>query len=86
MLIIACSAAGGRFVLTIPSDSCILDLQDGRIVCPVCRRRTDQVVLSETSADQLVVFCKWCKHELVVKIEDGLCQCLRQRLSARARA
>ena len=63
--------------MTIAGDSCKLKLIDGRIVCPLCSRRTDQIVLSGTSADQLVVFCKRCKCELTVKIEDGICQCLR---------
>jgi len=46
-------------------------VQEGRIVCPFCRRKTDQVVLEETSAENLIVYCKWCKRELHVKIENG---------------
>ena len=72
--------------MTDISEPCILELLDERIVCPVCQRKTDQVVKSETTAEMLIVFCKWCKHELTVTIENGRCQCLRQRLSARARA
>jgi len=65
---------------------CILELSGGRIVCPACRRKTDQAVLAETSAEMLVVFCKRCKREMTVKIENGNCQCLRLCHSARARA
>lgn len=49
----------------------ILEIRDGRIVCPVCGKKTDQAVLSETSAESLVVFCKQCKSRMLVKIENG---------------
>jgi len=65
---------------------CILGIKDGRVICPVCGRKTDQAVTPTTTAEDLVIFCKWCKHELTVKIEKGKIQCQRQRLSARARA
>jgi len=74
------------FLLTNAAGQCILELSGGRIVCPACRRKTDQVVLAETSAEMLIVFCKRCKREMTVKIENGNCQCLRLCLSARARA
>ena len=54
------------------NDLCrILELREGRIVCPHCGRVTDQVVLAETIATNLAVYCKRCKNTLQVKIEDG---------------
>ena len=49
----------------------MLELQDGRIICPDCGRTTDQVVMPETLAKDLAVFCKRCKRRLIVKIENG---------------
>jgi hypothetical protein len=57
----------------------MLEVRDGRIVCPVCGRLTDQPVLPETRADNLPLFCKRCKRRFVVRIENGSCLCLCAR-------
>ena len=46
----------------------MLKLKGGRIVCPVCRRKTDFKVLPETSASNLVIYCRQCGRENVVSI------------------
>ena len=58
-------------ILTNQTKWCSLDVSEGRIVCPVCQRKTDQVVTGDTRAENLVVYCKWCKRELTVTIENS---------------
>ena len=62
----------------------ILELSGGRIVCPACGKKTDQAVLADTAADRLPVYCKRCKREILVRIENRTCQCLSPSASARA--
>ncbi len=52
-----------------------LEVREGRIVCPICDTRTDQVILPDTQAVQLPVWCRKCKLRLLVTISDGECQC-----------
>lgn len=52
-----------------------LEVREGRIVCPICGTRTDQVILPDTQAVQLPVWCRKCKLRLLVTISDGECQC-----------
>jgi hypothetical protein len=52
-----------------------LEVREGRILCPVCGNKTDQVVLPSTIAVDLPVFCKRCKQQTLVTIEHGKCQC-----------
>ena len=58
--------AGGAFRM--------LKLRGGRIVCPACGRKTDFKVLPETSASNLVVFCRKCGSERTVSIVPRLPQ------------
>ena len=57
--------------MTNQTESRILAVRDGRVVCPVCGRKTDQVVLDDTFADNLAIFCKWCKNTGLVVIGNG---------------
>lgn len=52
-----------------------LEVRGGRIVCPICGSRTDQVILPDTRAAKLPVWCRRCKRQLLVTIADGECQC-----------
>ena len=52
-----------------------LEVREGRIVCPICGSRTDQVILPDTRAAKLPVWCRRCKRQLLVTISDGECQC-----------
>lgn len=48
--------------------------------CPVCRRGKLLKLIPETRAQGLVLFCKYCKHEVTVEIGAGVCRetCRRQ--------
>ncbi|MCI9473457.1 MAG: hypothetical protein HFF31_05535 [Flavonifractor sp.] len=50
-----------------------LKLKDGLIVCPVCRQKTNQVVREDTTARNLVLWCRNCKAVHLVDIEFGQC-------------
>lgn len=52
-----------------------LSVRNHKIVCPFCRRTTQQVVRSDTRAENLQVFCRGCKAEFVVNIAQGQCSC-----------
>ena len=52
----------------------MLTVEDGYLICPVCRQnRKLQPVTPETRATRLPVYCRRCKHRIVVDIENGLC-------------
>lgn len=44
--------------------------KDDFLLCPKCRRRTDQKVLPTTAAVDLPVYCKKCKQSTVVNIKS----------------
>lgn len=50
-----------------------LRLKDGKIVCPCCKRKTDQAVSPGTRAENLELWCRRCKTSFVVNIEQGAC-------------
>ena len=52
-----------------------LEVRGGRIVCPICGSRTDQVILPDTRAAKLPVWCRGGKRQLLGRIADGGCQC-----------
>lgn len=56
-----------------------LEVQDSRVICPGCGHKTDQVVLTDTEAENLPVFCRRCKRRIRVKIKHGECLCLSAR-------
>lgn len=45
------------------------------MVCPVCRRKTDQTVTPQLVAVDLPVFCRGCKTQTIVNIIHGQCSC-----------
>ena len=59
--------------MTRTGEAVKLDVKGGRIVCPRCRRATNQVVRPDTYAERLQVFCRGCKAELIVNIDNGQC-------------
>ena len=61
-----------KLLQNIPKDG-KLQVKDGRIVCPVCKQKTNQVVLPETKADYLQVWCPNCKAKHIVNINFGQC-------------
>ena len=42
------------------------------IVCPVCGRRTEQKITPETTAENLPLWCRRCKHETMIVRVRGL--------------
>ena len=52
----------------------MLLVKDGYLVCPTCKRNKRLLKISpQTEASGLVVFCRDCKTEHVVNIEQGQC-------------
>lgn len=53
----------------------LIVVKDGRIVCPICRKRIQEVAVGpNTTARGLQVFCRSCKHETIVDIDKGQCR------------
>ena len=50
-----------------------LTVKDGLLVCPNCRRKTNQAIMADTSAENLPVWCRNCKTQIVVNIDHGQC-------------
>ena len=48
-----------------------LTVKDGWLMCPSCRRRKVLQVRPETSAKNLIVYCRHCRTETMVDIEQG---------------
>lgn len=51
----------------------MLPVEQGYLRCPSCGARNIQRVLPETRADNLQVYCRRCKRELIVNIRQGQC-------------
>lgn len=51
-------------------------VKDGLIVCPVCKRKTNQAVRPDTTAENLQLWCRTCKTAHLVKIDRGQCYML----------
>ncbi|WP_423788654.1 cysteine-rich KTR domain-containing protein [Lawsonibacter faecis] len=49
--------------------------EDGRVICPRCGRPTQQRVRPDTTARNWPVWCKHCKQESIVNIDESLSQC-----------
>lgn len=49
------------------TDSVTLRVENGRAVCPVCGRETQQTILNSTVLVDFQLFCKRCKQ--VTKVE-----------------
>lgn len=50
-----------------------LVVKDGKVVCPVCKRKTDQTVRLDTKAENFPLWCRRCKNSFVVNIDLGAC-------------
>lgn len=48
----------------------IININQGWLLCPHCRRKLVKL-LPETSANNLVVFCRKCGHESIVNISPA---------------
>lgn len=52
----------------------MLTVKDGYLVCPTCKRNKRLLKIdSETSAQNLTVFCRDCKTEHKIDIDQGQC-------------
>jgi len=51
----------------------MLNVKNGRYVCPVCMSRLDQPVSVLTQAENLPLWCRKCKSKIVVNIDSGRC-------------
>lgn len=51
----------------------LLTVQDGFLICPFCGNPKVQRVDLKTDALSLPVFCRKCKHEIVIDIRRGQC-------------
>ncbi|MBE5054771.1 hypothetical protein INF37_01965 [Pseudoflavonifractor sp. DSM 107456] len=50
-----------------------LIIKDGYVICPVCKRRTSQMIRPDTQARRLQLWCRHCKATTIVNIESGQC-------------
>ena len=55
----------------------MLTVKNGHAVCPICRKRMSPKILPTTAGKDIVLFCRLCKEEIIVDIEQG------QRLKGR---
>lgn len=51
----------------------MLTVEDGYLVCPVCRHKHLMKILPYTVATGVVAFCRYCKTENIVDIDRGQC-------------
>lgn len=47
--------------------------RDGYLLCPSCERQKVLQLRPDTSAKNLIVYCRYCRTETVVDIEQGQC-------------
>ncbi len=51
-----------------------LTVKEGYLVCPVCKRNRKLLQIDPaTQAKHLVVYCRDCKSEIIVDIDEGQC-------------
>lgn len=48
--------------------------EDGKIICPLCGRPTQHRARPDTSARSLPIWCKHCRRESIVNIDQSLSQ------------
>lgn len=52
----------------------MLTVKDGYLPCPHCRQNKRLIqVRPETKAERLILYCRFCKTETKVDIEQGKC-------------
>ena len=52
----------------------LLAVRDGWLICPTCRRNKRLMRISpETTAQRVIVYCRDCKTEHVIDIQQGQC-------------
>ena len=57
-----------------PNRGKMLTVRDGYLVCPTCRRnRRIMKINPDTVAHKLVIYCRDCKTEHIVDIDQGQC-------------
>lgn len=57
----------------------ILPVEQSYLRCPYCGAGRLLKVLPETQAENLQVYCRKCKRELIVNIYEGQCYLSRSR-------
>ncbi len=48
-------------------------MKGGWLLCPACGRQKVLQVRPDTSAKNLIVYCRMCREESMVDIEQGQC-------------
>lgn len=57
-----------------PKRGTLLTVRDGFLICPICRRNKRLMrVDPQTTAVHLAVWCRDCKHEIILDIDEGQC-------------
>lgn len=51
----------------------MLAVRDGYLECPYCKASRVQRVRRDTEAKRLQVYCRKCKHEMIVDMQSGQC-------------
>lgn len=58
--------------MTAQNVAAILDVKDGWIVCPVCRKTMHGIRIGpDTAAEGIALRCRRCRLELTVNIDRG---------------
>ena len=59
---------------TTPKHGRMLTVKDGYLVCPICRQNKRMMKINpDTSAHRAVAYCRRCKAEIIVDIDEGQC-------------
>lgn len=57
-----------------PKRGKIMTVENGFVACPICRRNRRMFkITSRTRATDLLVYCRVCKTQHIVNIEQGQC-------------
>lgn len=63
---------GKEHGLTIPQNSGILEIENGFLICPRCRRNRKVLrITPQTSGKRIIVYCAVCKSEFAIDIDHG---------------
>ncbi len=58
----------------------MLALEDGYVICPICKRnRRVKRVAPDEKGERILLFCRHCKNEFRVDIEQGQCYLSRSQ-------
>lgn len=51
----------------------MLAVKDGYLECPICHRNRLKRVAPDESGERILIFCRYCKSEIRIDIDQGQC-------------